>query len=159
MDFQWPQMIALGLAWRPNAKTLLVADVKHLGWASVMKNFTMQFTAQGSGDQLRAVLFQNWENQTVVMLGGAYRYSEALTLRAGVNLSDNPVPDETVNYLFPAIIKNHLTAGLGYQIDNASSVDMSYVYAPKVSVTNRYSGIKTEHAQHSNWQLMYSYRF
>jgi long-chain fatty acid transport protein len=63
-----------------------------------------------------------------------------------------------MNPLFPAIIKNHYTAGLGYALSPASSVDFSLAYAPEVSVTNDNMGVTTKHSQ-TNWQLMFSQRF
>jgi long-chain fatty acid transport protein len=80
-----------------------------------------------------------------------------LTLRGGANLANNPVPDDTVNPLFPAIVKNHFTFGAGYAFSNVSEVNASFVYAPNVSVATP-SGVTIEHSQ-TNWQLMYSHRF
>ena len=62
-----------------------------------------------------------------------------------------------MNYLFPAIVKNHYTVGAGYMFTKASSVDFSFAYAPEVKV-NAGSGLTTTHSQ-TNEQIMYSYRF
>ena len=105
-----------------------------------------------------ATLYQNCSNQNVVMLGGAYKMSDALTLRAGVNFAGNPIPDKLMNPLFPAIVKNHYALGAGYAFDKAASVDFSLTHAPSVSATNSNMAVTTEHSQ-TNWQLMYSRRF
>jgi long-chain fatty acid transport protein len=102
-------------------------------------------------------LYQNWEDQNVFELGGAYKTTEALTLRAGVNMANNPIPDKYMNPLFPAIAKNHVTLGAGYGFNKASSVDFSYVYVPKVSSTNG-QGVTVDFGGFSA-QLMYSYRY
>ncbi|MDE2442596.1 MAG: outer membrane protein transport protein, partial [Betaproteobacteria bacterium] len=94
---------------------------------------------------------------TVVSLGGAYNVTSQLTLRAGLNIADNPIPDSKVNALFPATIKSHYTLGAGYDIDKSNAVNFSYVMAPEVSTTDS-NGVTVKHAQ-SNWQLMYSHRF
>lgn len=166
INFQWPETYGIGMAYRVNDSLILAADYKRIGWAKVMKDFHMQFTAGGNtgmlaglnGTVMDATLYQNWKNQDVFMIGGAYKYSDALTLRAGVNLADNPIPDQYMNPLFPAIVKNHYAAGVGYAFDKISSVDFSFVYAPEVSATNSNMGITTTHSQ-TNWQLMYSHRF
>ncbi|NCS65440.1 MAG: aromatic hydrocarbon degradation protein [Hydrogenophilales bacterium CG03_land_8_20_14_0_80_62_28] len=155
-DFQWPEMFGLGIAVQATPDLMVAADVKHIGWSGVMENFTMTYAA--FGDNVTFALPQNWEDQTVLSLGGAYKVNNALTLRAGANLADNPVPDATMHYLFPAIIKNHYTAGLGYVIDPASEVNVSLVYAPKVTQTNSTFGYTVTHSQ-TNWQLMYSRKF
>jgi long-chain fatty acid transport protein len=81
-------------------------------------------------------------------------------LRAGVNLADNPIPDNFVNPLFPATVKDHVTLGLGYQVSKAGDFNMSVTMAPKVTVTNASGAAPVEisHAQ-TNWQFMYSHRF
>jgi long-chain fatty acid transport protein len=171
INFQWPETYGLGIAYQASDRLMLVADYKKIGWSKVMQNFRMSFTASASqtdpmaaqmvgagAGQLNATLNQNWSDQNVVMLGGSYKTSDALTLRAGVNLANNPIPDNLMNPLFPATIKNHLAAGAGYAFDKASSVDFSLVYAPKVTVTNAIMGVTIEHSQ-TNWQLMYSRKF
>jgi long-chain fatty acid transport protein len=168
-NFQWPQIIATGVAYQANDKVLLVADFKHIGWKDAMKNFSITFTADAaqanasatafglSGKVVNMSLYQNWKDQNVIMLGGAYKTTDALTLRAGLNLANNPVPDKYMNPLFPAIAKNHLALGAGFAVSKASNMDFSYVYVPKVSATNG-SGVTVDFAGYSA-QLMYSYLF
>lgn len=167
IDFQWPETYGIGLAYQASDQLLLVADYKRIGWKGVMKNFDMQFTASGNagmlaglnGAVMNATLYQNWKNQNVFMIGAAYKFSPALTLRAGVNLANNPIPNGNMNPLFPATIKDHYTLGFGYSVSPVSSIDFSYVYAPEVSATNPNMGVKTTHSQSNNWQAMYSHRF
>jgi long-chain fatty acid transport protein len=169
VNFQWPETYGLGMAYQVNDRLLLAADYKRIGWAGVMKNFNMSFTADSgamntgmglAGTTMILTMPQKWNNQNVFMIGGSYKYSEALTLRAGVNLADNPIPKKYEFYLFPATIKNHYALGFGYKFSPASSVDFSYIYAPEVSATNSLTtGVKTTHAQKHNWQAMYSHRF
>jgi long-chain fatty acid transport protein len=159
-NFQWPQTIAMGAAYQVNDQLLLVADYKRIGWKDVMKNFSMTFTAGSAavgmaGETVNMVLNQNWDDQNVIQLGGAYKSTDALTLRAGVNLANNPVPDKYMNPLFPAIAKNHLTLGMGYAVTKQSTVDFSYVYVPKVSATNGQQ-VTVDFAGYSA-QLIYAY--
>jgi long-chain fatty acid transport protein len=159
IDFQWPETYGIGLAYQATDKLMIVADYKRINWADVMKDFHMRFETAGGG-WMEAKLYQNWDDQNVIMIGGAYKYTDALTLRAGVNLANNPIPNKYLNYLFPATIKNHVALGFGYSFNPSSSIDFSYSYAPKVSGTNANMGnIKTVHSQSHNWQFMYSHRF
>jgi long-chain fatty acid transport protein len=167
VDFQWPETFGIGMAYQVNDRLMLAADYKRIGWSDSMKNFKMQFTASGNagmlaglnGTSMTAVLYQDWDDQNVFMFGGSYKYTDALTLRAGVNLANNPVPKKYMNPLFPATIEDTLTLGFGYAINKAGSVDFSYTYAPEVSVSNPNMGVKTTHGQSNNWQAMYSHRF
>ena len=155
-DFQWPETYGLGISVQATPDIMVAADVKHIGWKDVMKNFTMTFSA--IGDSVTFALPQNWDDQTVLNLGLSYKATPALTLRAGANFADNPIPDSTLNYLFPAIVKNHYTLGFGYAFDKASEVNFSLQFAPEVKQTNSTFLYTVSHSQ-TSWQLMYSHRF
>jgi long-chain fatty acid transport protein len=167
VDFQWPETIGLGLAYQANEKLLVALDYKRINWADVMKNFKLSFTADSAqanplamgfaGTVLDATMYQNWKDQDVIQFGISYKVSEPLTLRAGVNVANNPIPDTFMNPLFPAIEKSHYTVGVGYAMSKASDVNMSIQHAPSVSQTNG-QGVTTDHSQ-TSWQLMYSKRF
>jgi long-chain fatty acid transport protein len=161
-NFQWPSTIGLGLAYQPSDRWMVAADVKRINWSDVMDDFKMTFTADGGMGDLNATMFQNWDNQTVIQLGGAFRATDTITLRAGANLSDNPIPNSTVHYLFPATIEDHYTAGIGYDIPDNGEINFSLTYAPEVEVTGSNpasnGGLKVSHSQ-LNWQLMYSHSF
>lgn len=146
LDFQWPETYGIGLAWQATPKLMLVGDAKRIRWADSMKNFSLKFEADGGGD-LTAVMAQNWQDHTVLMLGGQYLYTPDLALRAGVNVASNPVPDGTLNPLFPAIIKRHFTFGFGWRIDRDANLAASLAYAPQASDTNPNTGIASSHRQ------------
>jgi long-chain fatty acid transport protein len=122
----------------------------------------MRYDSKIIGGSVSFTMPQNWKDQTVLNLGMAWKANDALTLRAGLNLADNPIPDAQVNFLFPATVKDHVTLGLGYQLSKAGEFNMSLTVAPSVSVTGTTpggnQGITTTHAQ-QNWQFMYSHRF
>ncbi len=108
---------------------------------------------------------QDWDNQTVLALGLAYKFSDAFTGRVGYNHGKNPIPDALVSYLWPAIVEDHYTAGFGYAFDRQSQINFSLSYAPEVSVTGAgplppfgNGGMSIEHNQ-LNWQVTYSYLF
>jgi len=156
VDFQWPAMMAVGVAWQAGP-ALLVADVKRVDWSGVMKDFRLRYDSAGMGGSVSFALPQNWKDQTVLSLGGAFAIGPALTLRAGFNRADNPIPDAYVNPLFPATEKTHYTLGLGWRPSPAGEFNASLTMAPKSTVTNG-QGVVVSHKQ-TNLQLMYSHRF
>lgn len=158
-DFQWPSMLAVGAAWQASPTLLFAADVKRIGWASVMKDFRMRFdsTAAPFDGSVSFALPQHWRDQTVTNLGVAWQASPSITLRAGMNLASNPIPEAYVNPLFPATVEDHYTLGLGWKLSSAGELNVSLTMAPKVTVTNG-QGVRVEHAQ-TNAQWMYSHRF
>jgi len=156
-NFQMPEELAVGAAWQVNPGLLLAADIKHIGWASVMDAFRMRYDSAGLGGSVSFAMPQHWKNQTVLQAGLAQRVGAAWTLRAGVNLANNPVPDADVNPLFPAIVRNHVTAGAGVSLPGAGEVNASLAYAP-TTTANTPGGVVVSHRQ-LNLQLMYSQRF
>jgi len=161
-DFQWPATYGIGVAWSANKQLLVAADVKVIGWKDVMKDFKMTF--EGAGSTINFAMPQNWKDQTVFELGAAYLFTPEFTGRIGVNIASNPIPNDYVNPLFPAIIENHYTLGVGYAISKNSSIDFSLAYAPEVKVTTMVDTgagdvpLTIKHSQ-MNEQIMYSYRF
>lgn len=163
-NFQWPETYGIGLAYRPMDRLLLAADVKRIKWSKVMDNFNMSFTASNAATNggfanksLDAKLYQHWDDQTVYSLGASYRLNDQWTMRAGANLANNPIPSSTLNFLFPAIVKNHYSIGAGYDLGKNQSINGAFIYAPTVEQTSA-SGVKTSHSQ-INWEIMYSHRF
>lgn len=157
IDFQMPSVLAVGASWQASPSLLLAADVKYIGWADSMKSFKMRYDSAQMGGSVNFAMQQDWKDQAVLNLGMAWKANEALTLRAGLNLADNPIPDQFVNPLFPATVRDHVTLGLGYQVSKAGDFNMSVTMAPSVNV-NSGSGVAISHAQ-TNWQFMYSHRF
>ena len=157
VDFQWPAMTSVGLSWQASPALLLAADVKRIGWASVMKDFRMRFDSAGMGGSVSFALPQNWKDQTVMSLGAAFAVDAALVLRVGYNQASNPIPAAYVNPLFPATVKSHYTMGLGYRFTPASEFNGSLTLTPSASLTTG-QGVEVSHRQ-TNVQLMYTLRF
>ncbi len=161
-DFQFPSTLTLGMAYTMD-KWLFAADVTQIYWSSVMKAFNMNFTVDQTvpnfgGAATDISLKQEWDDQTVIKLGAAYEMNPQLTLRGGLNLASNPIPDKYLNPLFPAIIENHVTVGASWKFGDAHSIGGSLAIAPKVNQTNSQTQAGSSHSQ-SNLQIMYSYRF
>lgn len=177
-DFQWPETYGFGLAYEVDDQWNVMADFKRIKWAQVMKNFTMNFHASDiqanatltnffGGKSMDFVYYQNWKDQEVIQLGASYKLDDSLTLRFGGNFANNPIPDDYVSPLFPAVMRNHYTAGAGYKFSKNDSVDGSFVYAPKVTVKNNWSmngnipGANNQEISLGGmgWQVMYSHLF
>ena len=164
-DFQWPALLGLGAAYRPTGKLMVAVDVRRVFWSQVMEDFDMTFVADDipgnggfAGTSLNAVLFQAWEDQTVVSAGTQYQALPELALRLGFNYGANPVPDRYVNTLFPAIVESHLTLGAGYDIGASSTFDLSLVRGFTSKANNPGSAVESTHGQ-SNLQVIYTRHF
>lgn len=159
--FEWPATMALGFAYQASSKLMVVADVKKINWSDVMENFNVRFETAGGG-YMDATMYQKWDDQTVAQLGVAYSLNDATTLRAGVNMASNPIPDETVHYLFPATVDKHYTLGVGHTLDSGGDINFAMTYTPANTVTGSNPSsnqlLSVEHSQMA-YQLMYSHKF
>ena len=169
-NFQWPETYSIGMSYQPSAQWMVNADYKRINWSGVFKSLSLTFESNGAAGNgafgnksLDIDYFQRWNDQNVLELGAAYKYNDALTIRFGTNLANNPIPDQYVSPLFPAIAKSHYTVGFGYAFSKLASLDASYVYTPSVSVTNNWSAAGGSNQSismgGSSWQVMYSHRF
>ena len=134
VDFQWPQTYGAGVAWQAAPAFMFTADVKRLQWSGSMQDFRLGMN-MGAGWQV-GVMPQNWKDQTVYMLGGQFMLTPSLALRAGINHADNPVPDNTLNPLFPATVRTHYTLGVGWNLGGGHTLAGSIALAPEVKATN-----------------------
>ncbi len=100
-----------------------------------------------------------WENQTVIALGGAYKVNDSLTGRIGYNYGKSPVPDKNLSPLFPAIQESHYTLGLGYAVEGSPlMVDGYLAFAPESKQTNAAGG-NTEKMTQTTFGIQVGYRF
>lgn len=120
--FTFAAQAGLGVAFRPAEKWVVGVDLKRYFWDSAIDSITVTGTEPdlaGAPPELVLPPFVfNWQDQWVLAGGFDYRMSELLTLRAGFNYSENPVPDETLTPLFPATIERHVAAGFAYLLGN-----------------------------------------
>jgi long-chain fatty acid transport protein len=119
--FNFAAQAGIGLGIRATDKLIIALDVKQYYWDDAIDTITVTGTnpsVQGAPPELQIPFVFNWEDQLVVALGFDYRASDRWTVRWGYNHGENPVPDETMNPLFPATVEDHLTFGLGYLTGN-----------------------------------------
>ncbi len=159
VDFQWPETYGIGVAWQATPALMLAADIKHLGWKDSMKDFRLGMN-MGAGWMVGSMP-QNWKDQTVIMIGGQYMLRPGLALRAGYNYASNPVPDDTLNPLFPATVESHYTVGVGWNIGGGHSVAGSVAIAPKVtaSTPNMFGRGMAGTVTHSQTTLRVNYNY
>ena len=155
IDFQWPETYGLGMSYEGIGAWSWAADIKRIMWSDAMANFRMSFS-NAFGD-LNVTMPQDWKNQTVLALGVQYKLNPKVALRAGYNHASNPVPDSTLNPLFPAIIETHYTMGVGYRLDPARSIAASLALAPEVKQTNP-QGVTSSHSQ-ATLRVNYNHSF
>lgn len=115
--FTWPEQYGLGAQVRPVNRWLLSADARRYRWSGAIQKIEVKGTHPDKNSPVTAPVMPflfDWKDVWAVAVGAEYRASEAITLRGGYNFGEDPVPNATLNPLFPAITQQHAAAGLGY---------------------------------------------
>lgn len=130
-DFDIPENYGIGIAVKASPKLTIAADIQRINYSdvdavglSISHFFTAQLgTNQGAGF--------GWDDATIYKIGLLYDVNNKLTLRAGYNHSDQPIPkNETLfNILAPAVVEDHVTFGATWRCDDKHALSISYMHA------------------------------
>lgn len=112
--FTFASQAGIGFAFRPRERVEVALDVKRYFWDDAIDVITVTATApsvQGAPPEVVVPFTFNWLDTWVFALGADYRVNDRWTVRGGYNYGENPVPDGTLNPLFPANVEHHLAFG------------------------------------------------
>ncbi len=146
LKLEQPQQVGVGLAFELMKELLLEVDGRWINWSG----------ANGYDDF-------DWKDQWVLALGAQYKPTKKLAFRVGYNYGNNPVKEhnnfvgvtpagpnmitvqgktmpvyyfETFRIIgFPAIVKQHASVGIGYEISNKFAVNAGYTHAFKEDIS------------------------
>ena len=138
-EFGWPQEIAGGLSVRPFAPLLIAAEVRWINWSDTVDEVTFTGDAKGQTppgyEKLNMPFRMKWNDQVVLAVGTELEVlPKRLRARAGYNHAISPVDGEGINALFPAVVEDHVTGGLGVTIIDGLTMDGAFEYAFENSV-------------------------
>lgn len=147
LKLESPQQVGLGVSVEPIKNTLLIeVDGKWINWSN----------ATGYSDF-------DWKDQWVFGIGAQYKPTKQLALRIGYNYANNPVREhnnfagvtpagmsitnvqgiqmptyyyETFRIIgFPAVVKQHISFGVGYEISKSFALNAGYAHAFKGTIS------------------------
>lgn len=140
VDFDVPAKYAFGLGFRPTSKLTFGLDVEFIQWKDAFDNMPMDFK-KGNNSNINTMINGDaadgtfasafpleWENVWNFKSGLDFAPNEKTNLRAGFIHGSNPVPQKTVFSIFPAIVENHLTLGVGRKVGNIA-IDFAFIHA------------------------------
>lgn len=165
--FTFPAQAGLGFALRPDARWTIAFDVKRNFWDHAINTITVTGhdpDAAGAPDVTLPFVF-SWKDQWVYALGADFRATETLTLRAGYNYGENPVPAVTLTPLFPATVERHASIGASWLGAHGRTYEVALERAFNHSQTNHNTdpmvnpfgpGARVDHAQ---WTLSFGVSF
>lgn len=119
--FTFASQAGVGLAWRPADRWVVALDVKRYFWDSAMDTITVTAknpNVQGAPAEVILPFVFDWQDQWIYAVGADWRATNRLTLRAGYNYGEDPVPDATLTPLFPATTTRHASLGFAWLAGN-----------------------------------------
>jgi long-chain fatty acid transport protein len=183
-DFDIPSTYTLGASFDVGKTGVIVADYQRINYTDIksLSNPISKLTGGGCLDALNNTILVNggpalpfepavgatclggpdgggfgWEDIGIFKLG--YQWTAAnIDWRVGYSHSDQPIPEsETLfNILAPAVIQDHVTAGLTWPIGTSQELNLSFMYAleEKVKGPNPFDGGATQiEIEMSQWDL------
>jgi len=140
-EFDIPASYGLGLAVKATPDLTLAADIQRIDYSDVdsVGNSVSKFFTAPLGSNKGAGF--GWQDATTYKLGAVYNYNQNLTLRAGYNHVDQPIPsDQTLfNVLAPGVVKDHVTLGATWKLANSNELSLSYAHAFENKVNGKNS--------------------
>jgi long-chain fatty acid transport protein len=139
-----PQSIAFGFSYAPNKKFRLGMDFEWLNWKKAFEKMELSMTGgqnaninrmMGNDGSFTLDFPLDWKDSYVIHFGGEYDFSGLFTFRAGYTYGTNPVPEETVFPVFPAIVENHVMAGGTFNLSQRFAVNLTYEMALNKKLT------------------------
>lgn len=115
-DFTWPQEAEFGIAYLPIPGLTIAADAKWINWSDAIKQPVLKLSnpdTAGVPESIEIPFGMNWDDQWVYAVGVEYAINQMHTVRVGYNYGKSPVPDDSLNPLFPATVEQHMTVGYG----------------------------------------------
>ena len=137
MTLEQPWVFGAGIGVTPAEKLKVTLELMYLPWNK----------GEGYKDF-------GWKEQWVFKVGGEYKVTDKLTLRAGYNYGKSPVKRSTFNTTnpllegaecmkivgFPAIAEHHISLGAGYNLTQNVRLDISYMHAFENTVQSVVNG-------------------
>ena len=148
-DFDIPENYNIGVAWQATPALKVALDYQRINYSGVssvsnISNPPGCAPVPPMGPAVNPVCLGGasgigfgWNDIDVWKLGVEYKYSNAMTLRAGYNHGDNPIESADVmfNALAPGVITDHVTMGFTYTLASGNELTMSYMHGFSNDVT------------------------
>ncbi|MGB2579037.1 long-chain fatty acid transport protein [Elusimicrobium simillimum] len=119
-----PDQLAFGLAFKPNDKMVIEADIMGIFWSSYSQlKIDYDNLSQGYLNE-----YKNYKDVFRFSLGAEYSLNKNWDLRAGYVYDQSPINPDFMDTLVPADDRNIFSVGVGYNHDSGMGIDVSYSY-------------------------------
>lgn len=122
-----PASLAISSVTELTPKWQLLTDATWTEWTTIQK---LQFDRVNAGGTAAPIPVQDyeWKNSWRFAVGGIYKYSDTINLKAGVAYDITPVPDERRKVRLPDEDRITFAVGSQYKFDKATTFDVAFQY-------------------------------
>lgn len=114
-DFSWPAEIGASMLYKVTPRWTVLADLVNYAWSGAVDAPYMQ-TGNEMVDSMLPPFQMKWQDRTAVSVSSKVKLTQKAVLLLGFNHAASPIKDNYLNALFPAIVEDHVTAGLRYSL-------------------------------------------
>lgn len=134
-NFDIPENYTVGASFQVTPDVTLALDYSRIGYGGV-PSVANPLNSAGNLGLSNGKGF-GWSDINVWKLGAQWQASPKWTLRAGLNIGDNPVhaADVTFNIIAPGVTTSHVTLGGTYALSASTEMSFAYMYAKSNSVS------------------------
>ena len=144
-----PDMVSVGLAFKPTEQWLLSANVDWVNWKTLDKLVFTRGRAIGAIGTSSTSLF-NWKATTAFRLGTEWAYSPTTRIRSGYVFDPTPIKDADFTPRIPGNDRHIITFGYGYDVNKTMTLDLSYAYAYIVKRNHTVGTISTRNGYYKS---------
>ena len=121
-----PDYLTIGMSFRPTDALTIGVDISRAGW-DAYKSLRFEY-AEPVNNQNTTEEARDYKSSYTYKFGAEYRVVDALSLRAGAYYDQTPVQEGYLTPETPDSDAIGLTAGLGFNIGEKLTADLSFLY-------------------------------
>ncbi|MDL2286185.1 outer membrane protein transport protein [Desulfococcaceae bacterium OttesenSCG-928-F15] len=125
MQYDHPQQVQAGIRYQPHDKFSMEFDIVWTNW-SINKRQTenISLNVPGLGPVNYAMTYaRNWEDTRQIRFGAEYIVNDWFTLRGGYFYDPTPIPDDTLDTMWPDADKKTYSIGAGFTVTPNLTID------------------------------------
>jgi len=111
----FPEMMSVGIAFRPDEKLTISAEFEYGGWSTFEDaeiKLENQVPEAGFADSSTPL---NWKDAWIAKIGADYKLNDKLAVRGGYAFVKTQVPEHTLEASSPESDNHNISVGLGYK--------------------------------------------
>ena len=150
-DLELPPMASFGIHQDIGQRFALMAEAQWTGW-STLDDLVITFDNPAQPDNVTRF---DWDDSWFFALGGIWRATDTLTLRAGGAFDQTPTRTRTRTPRVPDSNRWWLSTGLGWQVRPDLSIDLAYTHVFFDDASVRQRGSDVGNAARGNFDASY----